>query len=238
MSHPAKSQSRSRNLDPVAKWFRAVRSLEGLDQEGLARYLGKSRSAVAMYESGKRIVPPEDIAAILTAFPDAPPFPLKQEVAPAGKLPLETIQHRIKYAGIVPCSSSWGEPLASEEEREIDGVFAGRNRFLCQVVGDSCWPALRQGDLTVWELDQAPTEGVIVLAQRAEDGACTVKELEYDRAQRRYLLKPVNPDHASPPDGEGWGVTARLVGVIRQSDGPRKTWYWEPGLRPKHLIES
>ena len=78
---------------------------------------------------------------------------------------------------------------------------------------------------------------VIVLAERTEDHACTVKELTYDEPGSRARLKAVNPRFESPPDDGGWSVTARLVGVIRAADGPERTWYWSAGLRPRHLID-
>jgi phage repressor protein C with HTH and peptisase S24 domain len=137
---------------------------------------------------------------------------------------------------MVPASSDWGDPLESDEFIPIDGKYVKSNRFAARVIGDSCWPALRPGDLTIWEADQNPPYGVIVLAQRKGDHGCTVKELTYSSSERRPVLLPVNPDYESPEDGDGWGVIARLVVVIREDDGPEKIWYYAPGLRRRHLM--
>jgi SOS-response transcriptional repressor LexA len=91
--------------------------------------------------------------------------------------------------------------------------------------------------LTIWETDNDPAYGVIVIAERMEDRACTVKELVYDEQAKRSRLRPVNPDMAPPSDDGGWYVTARLVGVVRATDGPERTWFLPVGLRPRHLKE-
>lgn len=221
----------------MPRWLRAVRAIEGLDQEGLGKYVGKSRTAIAMYETGSP-VPPEVISTIVDTFKNIPPAPTGDVVEFLGDVTPPDEVRTILYAGVVPCSTQWGDPLSSEERRPIELKFAGKNRFLCKVSGDSCYPALKQGDLTVWESDEDPADGVIVLAERLEDQACTVKMLDYDEVRGRHVLIPVNPNHQPPDDGEGWRVTARLVGVIRQRRGPERTWYWPPGLRPDDLLKD
>jgi transcriptional regulator with XRE-family HTH domain len=217
--------------------MRTVRTMYGLEQIELAAYIGRGRSAVAMYESGRTAIPLDVIARIHSEFPDAPKAPVEsEEVKVLGTAIGEDSYATIKYAGVVPCSSKWGDPLTSEESRPIEAKFSGFDRFLCKVSGDSCWPALQQGDLTIWEADKQPPYGVIVIAQQSTDGGCTVKELAYDRELHRPRLMPVNPMTDEPEDGDGWYIAARLVGVIRTTDGPEKTWYWPAGLRPSHLL--
>jgi transcriptional regulator with XRE-family HTH domain len=234
----AKGEGRlkDKDLPPMAEWFKRARLAQMMGQEEFARYVGRGRSAVAMYEKGSPI-PADVVAKILTEFPETPAPPSGEEVRKLG-VPLSAdASPTIMYAGVVPCSTDWGDPLSSEERRPIDHKFTGPNRFLCKVRGDSCYPALMQGDLTIWEVDRDPQVGVIVLAERLNDQACTVKELRYDETRRRHVLVPINPDSSPPEDGDGWTVTARLVGVIRQADGPERTWYWSPGLRAYHLID-
>ncbi len=149
--------------------------------------------------------------------------------------PIGRPSSQIRFAGEVPCSSDWGDPLAAEEFIEVEVQFEGSKRFSATVVGDSCYPALLPGDSTIWHADFSPPYGLIVLAQRKGDHGCTVKQLEYDADQGRPRLHPVNKAHGEPEDGEGWGVIARLVAVIRQEDGLKKTWYLPTGLRPRHL---
>jgi phage repressor protein C with HTH and peptisase S24 domain len=233
---PQKLDTTASKDNPVARWIKTVRAVHGLEQVELAQYIGKSRSSVAGYENGNP-VPADTIALIRTSFPESPPPPVTSTaVEIAASLAVEATYPEILYAGVVPCSQDWGDPLTSKEARPIEAKFAGKNRFLCKVTGDSCYPALKQGDLTVWEKDREPPYGVIVLAERIGDQACTVKELQYDESARRARLVPVNPSHGEPEDGDGWECAARLVGVLRQGDGPERTWYWPPGLRARHLL--
>jgi hypothetical protein len=142
---------------------------------------------------------------------------------------------KMRFAGDVPCGSDWGDPLASEEFIEVEAQFEHPQRFAARVVGDSCYPALLPGDITIWHKDMNPTYGLIVLAQRKGDHGCTVKSLEYDEKLGRPRLHAINPSAGAPEDGEGWGVIARCVAVIRNTDGLRRSWYLDTGLRSKHL---
>lgn len=151
------------------------------------------------------------------------------------RIPVSFAKIQIPFAGDVPCSSDWGDPLASEEFIEVESQFEHSQRFAARVVGDSCYPALQPGDVTIWHADMSPPYGLIVLAQRKGDHGCTVKRLDYDTEKGRPFLIPVNPSHAKPEDGEGWGVIARLVVVLRTTDGLRRSWYIDSGLRSSHL---
>jgi len=142
---------------------------------------------------------------------------------------------KIRYAGEVP-AGDWGDPLGSNEFVEVEAEFEHPKRFECRVIGMSCYPALRHDDRTIWHSDLNPAPGLIVLAQRRGDHGCTVKELVWDEASLRNRLVPINPAYDEPDDGDGWGVIARLVAVIRKSDRPKKTWYWPDGLKPSDLM--
>lgn len=220
----------------MGHWMLVVRTLQGLDQLEFSHYIGRSRSAVNMYENGERTIPPDVIAAVRTSFPESPAPPMG-EILPTSLALVEEIPKRweLPYAGIVPASSDWGDPLSQDEMKPVDPEFTGKGRFLCKIGGLSCYPALHEGDSTIWQNDRNPGPGVIVLAQRLGDSACTVKQLVYDETKGRQVLSAINPEYDSPPEGEGWEVVARLIGVIRRSGGPKRTWLWEEGLRPEHL---
>lgn len=228
-----------RTSGPVRKWLRRIRDEYELTQEGLAESIGVSRSAVGMYETGSGI-PDETMAIIRSKFPIVPP-PADVQVMPkvlsAPMFPVSFGKAQMRYAGIVPASSDWGDPLSSEIPIEVDAKFYKARRFVCRVVGNSCEPALYQGDVTIWESDRNPASGKLVIAQRVGDSACTVKVLEYDPIEGHPILCPVNKDCDAPPDGDGWEVIARLVGVERQTEGPEKTWYWPAGLSVRQLTQ-
>lgn len=226
-------QQKDRRVTAWTRWLKSVRHQAGLDQAEFAPFIGRSRSALAMYESGRIPLPADVVAAIRTAFPGSPSPPKDGELTILGQPHTEALFARIPYAGIVPASSQWGDPLSNDELREVDPKFAGPGRFMCRVQGDSCWPALWQGDLTIWEVNPAPHEGLIVLAERLNDQACTVKE--YRRQNGRPSLCPVNPDYEEAFDPEGWKATAVLIGVLDRSEGPEISYFNEGGLRAEFL---
>ena len=231
---------------PTRRWFRAIRGAYGLDQFQMADALGKSRSSIGGYET-KIPVPRDTFVEILRLFPDVPPpkdlalppgLPLGESPIVGDAAYIEPKPYtELRYAGEVP-ATTWGDPLSADTTEEVDGKYAGKNRFCTRVIGDSCYPALRQGDLAIWESDRNPPHRVIVLAERSEDDGCTVKQLLYDAIEGCDVLKPVNPRYDAPPNGLGWRATARLVGVVRKAEGPEKTWYWPQGLQPKHLLDT
>lgn len=231
-------------------------SRPSLSQDDLSRLSGVNRSTIARYENNAPVP-----TAALQRLADALRLPMgwfldgADTEPPFGTAPLVARERRqgydmldrpkipvgfptvpMRYAGEVP-TGEWGDPLASEEFIEVEVQFEGPRRFAAKVVGDSCYPALLQGDVTVWESDLSPSYGTIVLAQRKGDHSCTVKELAYDETAGRPRLRPVNPAHSEPEDGEGWGAIARLVAVLRP--GPtRRTWFSEYGLKPKDLTST
>lgn len=141
---------------------------------------------------------------------------------------------RMRFAGVVP-AGDWGDPLESEEFIEVDSKFESPRAFAARVIGDSCYPALQPGDITIWTSDNNPPFGRIVLAQRKGDHGCTVKELLWDAQRSRSTLSPINPAYSEPDDGDGWGVIAKLTGVIRMIDGLERTWRQPDGLTSRHL---
>ena len=205
---------------------------------------GSNYDRIVSYELG-RSNPPKDLLAKVAARWNIPfewfydgldnSIP-RAETEPALRGPLSTVSHgmrRLRYAGTVPCGD-WGDPLDSEEMVDVDARYEHPKRFAATVSGDSCEPALMHGDFTVWHFDLAPSGGLIVLAQRKGDHACTVKQLKTDETGRHHLL-PINPAYQEPAGGEGWGVIARLILVQRVVGHAARQWYSRAGLRPEDL---
>lgn len=163
-----------------------------------------------------------------------PSLPETKELLGDPMIPVGYKMFKMPFAGLVP-AGEWGDPLASEDFIDVEYRYEHPRRFACKVIGDSCWPALQPGDLTIWHQDIAPPYGVIVLAQRKGDHGCTVKELVYDAERKRPVLNPINDTYGEPEDGEGWGIIARLVAVERMEDGVMRNWYSAPGMRRKSL---
>lgn len=149
-------------------------------------------------------------------------------------IPVSHSMVEMRYAGEVPASEEWGDPLASETFVEMEAKFEHPQRFCARVRGMSCYPALKQGDMSVWHSNPSPPIGQIVLAQN-DQHQCTVKELGWDEELGRPILKPVNEAEKAPPDGVGWRVVAQLVGVIRNERGVERTWYVRGGLTAEQL---
>lgn len=149
-------------------------------------------------------------------------------------IPVSFPMVEMRYAGEVPASAEWGDPLASETFVEMEAKFDAPKRYCTRVRGMSCYPALKNGDMTVWQPNVAPPTGQIVLAQNSEH-QCTVKELGWDEKNDRHVLIPINNEEKAPPDGDGWTVIAQLVGVIRVDKGVEKTWYLKGGLTAEQL---
>jgi len=225
--------------DSLRVWLKRIRGRHLLTQAEIAERIGIARTTLAGYEAQKstRPMPSDVVDRLRKEFPDVE-YPGEKPVTVLAKplFPVAFAPVPLSYAGVVPASTEWGDPLASEEMIEVDGKYVGPRRFAATVSGDSCYPALHQGDLTIWEADMNPPYGLIVLAQRKGDHGCTVKELVYDGDSRRSRLHPINPDYDEPADGEGWGVIARLVAVVRSSDGPEQSWFYANGLRVRHLV--
>lgn len=150
---------------------------------------------------------------------------------PAGE---PTVQMR--FAGELPCLTDWRDPLDSDERIDVEAVFGHPRRFAAKIVGDSCYPKLQQGDLTVWHIDPSPPYGLIVLAERQGGDSCTISQLGYDPEAKGRALKSINLSDSEDGDGGGWNVIARLVAVLSAPDDVYKgRWFTETGLRPEHL---
>ena len=206
-----------------------------LSQSWLARRLGISPQRLNQYVNGQR-QPTDDLfwekaEATITSGAVATPA---ASILDRPRIPVTFEPQPMRYAGEVP-AGDWGDPLASEEFIEVDPALFHSKRYAAKVVGPSCYPALHPGDLVIWHHDESPPYGMLVLAQRKEDHACTVKVLDWDAGTNQPVLRPVNPNHEPAGAEGGWVAIARLVAVIRKIDGLELRWYLPEGIRPRHL---
>lgn len=227
----------------------------GITATDLGHMLGLERTSVIAYRKRDNANPSQDkvqsfVKALaeergvnipVTWFYDGEDSPLPENDKKTQKqiisepLGIYSFGYRnLKYAGVVPCGN-WGDPLDSEEMIPISAELEHHKRFAATVTGDSCFPSLKQGDLTIWHVDPAPSTGLIVLAEQKGDRRCTVKQLRIDDHGQPHL-KPINPDYDEPENGEGWEVIARLVAVIRQGDRIKQTFARNEGIRPEDLL--
>jgi len=133
-------------------------------------------------------------------------------------------------------SNPWENPLDCEGFAEVSEVkFEHPKRFAAYVIGDSAYPWLQPGDLTIWHVDSNPMYGRIVLAQRKGDHGCAVKELIFDTDENTHILKALNPSYEEHQEKDGFGVIARLVGVVLEHEGATLTIYQDKGVMKKHL---
>lgn len=226
------SKSAHTQRSPLAQWLRRVRLQLDLKQEIFADQIGISRPYLSNMERGGAPIGPDTVAAVLSAFPEITPPSTGDDIQVTGRAVGDDRLAYIRYAGVVP-AGNWGDPLLVTDTRAIEPKFAGKNRFLCTVVGDSCYPCLQSGDLTIWEAEVGEPYGLIVIGQREDDHAVTVKELQRD-GNGPHLV-PINNDFDEVTAAEGYRIVAFLVGVIRPGDVER-TWYNPGGLRKQQLV--
>jgi transcriptional regulator with XRE-family HTH domain len=218
-------------------------------QYDLEEKSGVSRSKISQWEIDRTEPKESDLRKVAKALgiaeewfydglDNAVPLPSESKKQPEPLLsdPMGVFSYgyrNLRYAGVVPCGE-WGDPLDSEEMIPISAELEHPKRYAATVAGDSCYPALRQGDLTIWHYDLAPASGLIVLAQRKGDHGCTVKQLRINDLGEPHLV-PINPKYEEPTNGDGWGTIARLVAVIRD-DGRIKHYFIQlSGLKPEDL---
>lgn len=190
-----------------------------------------------MYEIGRRRIPKDVIDAIQAAFPDGPPPPIAySDVDRSGTLFVKEDSRIfvLPYGGVIPSTAQ----QEASTMRPIEKRFTGEGRFLRQIAGNTASPFLRERDTTVWQADRSPKHGLIVLARRLSDGRQMARLLAFDDTKAVDVFRQLEPSADPTTDDEQWEPIARLVGVIRQTDGPERTWFWEPGLTPEHLMEG
>jgi len=219
------------NAPDLGKALRAWRQQNRLSQSDVATALKMTRGGYANYESGVAVPPyrMDQLRALGFIWDDV------RDPVGAPSLPVTYPAHRMRYAGDLP-AGDWADPLEAETFVDVDASLYKSNRFCCNVIGSSCYPALQPEDFTVWESNRNPGFGKIVIASRTEDGAATIKQLAWDPAEGVPYLKAINPAHENA-SASGWEVIAMLVAVVwEERDGGAIQFVRSDGIRPEQLI--
>ncbi len=223
----------------VGKKVLRVAHAAGIGISELAEILGVSRTTPYSYSQRDNANPSQDKVARLAQsiqethgvriplewFFDGrdTPVPLGEGFSSPSRLIVQEDEGRgylragpkvqMAYFGNIPDEQGWHDPFESAAVIEMDAKFAHARRFVGKIVGDQWHPQLCQGDLTVWHLDTSPQFGTIVLTGGGE-APCNLVELAHDTKD---------------------SVLARLIAVIRLTDGLEQTWSLPSGLRFRHL---
>lgn len=139
-------------------------------------------------------------------------------------IPAEVLDAPLPYIGYIAAGSrvEWSDPFAVEDMEYVPAEMAERGRFCCRVKGDSCYPELWPGDLVVFQINEAPKLGSIVLHRTLEpDPQATIKQLKHDG--QKYYLHPLNPAYTDEP-ATGL-VLGHLVALVREVNGIKITMY-------------
>lgn len=153
--------------------------------------------------------------------------------------PLISTEVPIPYIGLIAASSpmDWIDPLEVEDTVFVPTKMAERRkdpstqkfiaRFSCRVVGDSMEPLLLENDLLVFECNESPRMGLVVM-HRSQSNLISVKQLKHDGST--YILKSLNRNY---PDVPAIGtIVGFLVGIVRQSGSRETTEYDSTGIVP------
>lgn len=209
---------------------RARRASAGdITQDGLDKRLGLNRGRTFSYKSGKANPPDAYLKAVAPLLGTTFEY-LRYGEAPVVDKPLAPVSFDrlpIKVVAAVPCGS-WEDPSDTEDLIEIEAKFYGAKRFASRIVGDSCWPVLQPGDLSIWQREPSAPVGTIVLARDANNAA-TVKRLAYKDG--RFVLESINPRYPNA-EAETWSVVGFLVGIVRMDGTTEISFYNSGGIRP------
>lgn len=227
-----------------------------VSQKDAADILGVSREAYVSYETG-RVTPTAGQVRKLAAEWEIPhrwffdgqdtPVPMYagggfrvgegkkgyEGTSEVGK-PLFPVAHDTVQIPMWPAvpAGDWEAPSETVDFYDVDVRLYKRNRVACKVVGDSMHPFLQQGDVGVFELNQHPQVGLIVLARNG-DAEATVKQLSYNESGYVLIsLKDGEQVHASK-----WEVLGFLVARVRDlGPGRFNQVVNQGGIRPEELI--
>lgn len=212
--------------------LRAMRLAARLTQTQVAEYLGVKRGTYKNWEYGFAAVPAYAESKLRELL--VPPAAGRQVLSPPS-VPVTYAPIAMHYAGYLP-AGNWAEPLNTEVMEEVEAELWKSNRFCARIAGDSCHPALQREDFCVWEASPNPPFGKLVVAQRKDDHAATVKVLEWDPATNGPVLRAVNPLHDHEPSNS-WSAIAFLVAVRwTDIDGGRVSFYRPEGIKPSQLL--
>lgn len=202
-----------------------------VSQETAARIAGVSRPTYISYEKG-HTEPSDSVRRRLAIAWNAPELVeggLPNVGPPLFPVARDTIQ--IPLWPAVP-AGDWEAPAETIDFYDVDVRLHKNNRIACKIVGDSMHPYLQQGDVGVFELNQHPQVGLIVLARNGNSEA-TVKQLSYnDSGYMLVSLRDGEEVHASK-----WELIAFLVARVRDlGPGRFNQVVNQGGVRPEELI--
>lgn len=144
-------------------------------------------------------------------------------------VPAPTALAALPDVGSVPSTTTFGDPLADTGSViQVPAILGGVRRFAASVKGGRCFPVLVHSDVTVWEADEEPPHGSVVLARREGDGEAgvIVSELRLD-VYGEPRLHPLGDEKDEVRPQDSWKVFARLVGVVRDFEGAQIVVYSE-----------
>lgn len=206
----------------IADALRKFRRALDMTQEDMARKLGLKRTTYTSYEQGIA-QPPGGVVARLKELG------FGTDVSDP-RIPALQIYIPIAFIGGVSASAQvdWTDPFESETFEYVPPEMGeARGRFAARILSDSCYDLLWPGDIAVFQKDETPRIGQVIL-YRSRDRRITVKQLKH--SGENYVLHPLNPTYDDEPaDGE---VVGFLVGIVRQDGSRRVTIYDEHGIRP------
>lgn len=166
-----------------------------MTQKELAKAVGLSASAIAMYEAGTRIPPLETLEAIADYFNVDMNYLLGKsgvttELHSVG-LPVEI--RRFRFLGDIAC----GQPIVANDE--YDEVTVALNRpiradYCLRAKGDSMIGAnIYEGDVVFCRTTELVDDGDIAVIQI--DDEVTLKRVYYDKAANVITLVAENPSY-------------------------------------------
>ena len=201
-----------------------------LTQRDAATSIGINEDTYRSYEYGKSELPLNVAEAVATIVGKAVRwfYEGEEEVSPPATL-VASFAMPIPFIGSVNCSTKadWSDPLESTDTVMVPAEMAEKpDRFACTALGDSCYPLVHPGDLLVFQKEDVPKIGSVVL-HRANDHRITVKQLKHDG--KGFILHAINPSYEDvPAEGRCVGF---LVGIIREVGTRRSTEYDRHGIR-------
>jgi SOS-response transcriptional repressor LexA len=213
-------------VDPAEKLKTARDVLEPkLTQAELGERIGIKPNIVRNWEMGRTALPKAQAMRIAEVYDidwrwffDSEDSLPKQLTNPAGSdmsnvgKPMFPVSHDTVQIPMWPAvpAGDWEAPSETIDFYDVDVRLFKRNRVACKIVGDSMHPYLQQGDIGVFELNEHPQIGLIVLARNG-DAEATVKQLSYNESGYVLIsLRDGEEVHASK-----WSVLGFLVARIR-----------------------
>lgn len=190
----------------VGMKIKTMRMSRDMTQVDLARAIGKSPSAITMYESGRREPDFETLEALADAF-NVPLSALVSDSLPGEILPLSRLH--LKTVPVIG-SVAAGEPILADESHDMYVDGPTKADYALRVQGDSMNPTYLDGDVVyIRQVPDVPdgTVGVALI----DDSAC-LKHIYH--IPNGLLLTSDNP--AYPPMQKTWPEcdTIRILGVV------------------------